>query len=310
MDDNKLNQLIEQASVKLHESVNNIDSLNQWKIQMFSLIDSIAELKLPASASSVNINQCVSLDPIDWLSARSLAHNILDSSLDFIQHVRDRPVWKPIPVDVRAALELDSLPEHGQSLAKVSEDMLTYILPYSIGHIHPRFWGWATGEGTFGSLLADIITSTMNTTSSGGTQSAILVERTVIKWMCQLFGFPKATAGGLVVSGTSMATIISMAAARHHALLNVREDGLANGTQLVAYVSTETHVCIIRALELLGLGSKALRAISVDENFCIKIDELRMAIRDDREKGLTPFCIVGNAGSSLLLRKKLEILSI
>ena len=50
-------------------------------------------------------------------------------------------------------------------------------------------------------------------------------------------------------------------------------------------------MCITRALELLGLGSKALRFISVDENFCIKIDELK----NDRAKGLRPFCIVGNA---------------
>ncbi|CAF4662167.1 unnamed protein product [Rotaria sp. Silwood1] len=295
----ELNKLTEQATSKLHESVHNIESLKQWKAQMFSLIDAIAELKLPSSSSSLlqTTDQHLSFDPVNWPSARRLAHSILDSSLDFIQNIRDHPAWQPVPVDVRTALEHDALPEYGRPMSDISQDMLKYILPYSIGHSHPRFWGWASGEGTFGSLLADIIASAMNTTSSGGTQSAILVERTVIEWMRQLFNFPPKTTAGLVISGTSMATIISMAAARHHALFNVRQDGLVNGTQLVAYASTETHICVIRALELLGLGSKAMHFISVDENFCINIDELKKAIREDREKGLTPFCIIGNAGT-------------
>ena len=297
MDLTILNKLIDQATNKLNESVHSIESLKSWKTEMFSLVDAIAEFKFPSSTSlTSNTTRFTSLDPVDWSSARRLAHNVLDSSMDYIQNIRDHPAWQPVPEDVRTALESDPFPEHGQSMSDVSQDMLRYILPYSIGHSHPRFWGWAGGEGTFGSLLADMITSAMNTTSSGGTQSAILVERTVVDWMRQLFDFPKKTTGGIVVSGTSMGTIISMAAARHHALSNVRQEGLANAPQLVAYASTETHICVVRALELLGLGSKAMRFISVDANFCININELKKVMQEDREKGLTPFCIVGNAG--------------
>jgi glutamate/tyrosine decarboxylase-like PLP-dependent enzyme len=114
--------------------------------------------------------------------------------------------------------------------------------------------------------------------------------------MRQLFGFPKETTGGLVTGGTSMATVISIAAARQGALINVRQDGLADGHQLVGYASTEAHGCITKAFELPGLGSKALHLIPVDENFCIKIPELKAAIQDDRNKGLIPFCLFGNAG--------------
>ncbi len=90
-----------------------------------------------------------------------------------------------------------------------------------------------------------------------------------------------------------------MAAARCRALANVREDGLVNGPQLVAYASTEVHICIKKALELLGLGSKALHLVPVDDNFRIKIADLKMAIENDRKNGLVPFCIVGNAGKIL-----------
>lgn len=128
------------------------------------------------------------------------------------------------------------------------------------------------------------------------THSDAFVERTVIEWKRQIFDFPQDTTGGLLVTGTSMATIISMTAARQRALANVRKDGVVNEPQLVAYASTEVHICIIKALELLGLGSKALHHILVDDNFQIKIDDLKLAIKKDRDKGLVPFCLIGNAG--------------
>jgi glutamate/tyrosine decarboxylase-like PLP-dependent enzyme len=55
-------------------------------------------------------------------------------------------------------------------------------------------------------------------------------------------------------------------------------------------------MCVGKALELLGFGSKAMHLIAVDENFSINIDELKKTIENDRKNGLIPFCIVGNAG--------------
>ncbi len=52
---------------------------------------------------------------------------------------------------------------------------------------------------------------------------------------------------------------------------------------------------MVKALELLGIGSTAMRLISVNDQFRIKIDELKKTIRNDRENGFIPFCIIGNA---------------
>ena len=93
-----------------------------------------------------------------------------------------------------------------------------------------------------------------------------------------------------------MSTVICLAAARQRALVNVRETGLLHGPQLIAYGSRETHECVVKALELLGLGSAAFHAIPVDENFCMNVDELKLTIERDRKNGLVPFCLVGNAG--------------
>ncbi|CAF2371648.1 unnamed protein product [Rotaria sp. Silwood2] len=296
MEYSKLCKLTEKASKKLYESVNDIESLDQWKKQMINLIDEISELKLSSSIEINKINN-TSLDPTDWLSTRHIAHQMLDSSIESIQTVRSHPVWQPMPIEVRQSIEHESLPEKGKALSEVCHDVLTHVLPYTRGNTHPRFWGWVMGEGTLGGVLAEMVIATMNINAGGCSHSAVIVERKVIQWMRQLFGFPKCDNGGIVVSGTSMASIICMATARRQFLTNVRQDGIVNGPQLIVYASNEVHMCIGKALELLGLGSKAMHLISVDDKFCIKIDELKKTIENDRKNGLTPFCIIGNAGT-------------
>ena len=137
----------------------------------------------------------------------------------------------------------------------------------------------------------------MNSNVGLCSHSGVLIERQVIEWMRQLFKFPVETGGGLIVSGTSMAAVVCLAVARYHALNKVRQEGLVNlGVQLVAYSSTETHVCVAKALELLGLGIQALRLVPVDQQYRMNVDKLKQMIEQDRQKGFIPFCIVGNAG--------------
>jgi glutamate/tyrosine decarboxylase-like PLP-dependent enzyme len=294
MEHAKLDQLIEQASTRLREPGNDSKSINEWKTEMFSLINAIAELKMPSSQDEKSENS--SLDPVDWKSARNIVHEMLDSSLDYIKNVRDRPVWQSLPDDIRTAIVDESLPKEGQSLSSVCNDVNKYILPYARGIIHPRFFGWVSSEGTLSGVIGDMLSATLNLNVAAAVHNGLLVEKTVINWMCQIFGFLEEGAGGLLVSGTSMATVVSMAAARQRAFVNVREDGFANGHRLVAYASTETHGCVVKALELVGLGSKSLHYVPVDENYCIDIMELKSAIKKDRDNGLIPFCIIGNSG--------------
>lgn len=294
MDPTKLDDLTKQVIIKLHESVFDVESLNQWKADIFSLINSMSEQKL--SFSPGEVQESCSLDPADKQRARYLAHKMLDSSLDYMQSLHDQPVRRWASYDVRSALENEPIPKQGQSLASVCDDILQYVIPYSRGNAHPRFWAWAVGEGTFGGTIAEMIASSLNMNVCDTDHSGAFVERAVIKWMHQLFGFPEETTRGLLVTGTSMATIISMAVARQRVLPNVRQNGMANGCQLIVYASTETHTCVVKALELLGFGSKALHLVPVDEHFRINTSELKAAIQNDRDEGFIPFCIVGNAG--------------
>ena len=293
---NEFDLLTQQLCNKLYQPIHDIDALDQWKIQMITLIEHISDLKISASAIDLKIDN-TSLDPTDWFSARVIAHRTLDSAIHCIQSIADQPVWQPIPDEVRSAILEEPCPEESQALSNVCNDVFSHVMPYIKSHMHPRFWGWVTGEGTFGGMLADMLAAALNVNAVGSTHSAVLIEQKVIHWMREIFGFPKDDHGGLLLTGTSAATIICLAAARRRCSTDVQENGMIDRPRLILYASTETHMCISKALELMGLGTKSMHLIPTKEDFSIDIDQLKENIDKDRKNGLIPFCIVGNAGN-------------
>jgi len=180
----------------------------------------------------------------------------------------------------------------------VYEEFKRDILPYPMGNIHPRFWGWYMGAGPFMGALGDFMASIMNPNVGGANHVANFVEQQVIGWMRDMLGFP-ADASGLLVSGGSMANFIGIAVARNtNCGYDVRHDGvLAAPGPLTVYASSEVHSCNQKAVETLGLGSAGLRSIAVNADYTIDLDALAKQIKADRAAGMRPFCVIGTAGT-------------
>ncbi|MEZ4539529.1 MAG: pyridoxal-dependent decarboxylase [Chloroflexota bacterium] len=242
------------------------------------------------------INQ-ETLDPADWDEMRALAHRMVDDAITYLATVGDRPVWQPVPDHVAARFE-EPAPHDPGDPAAVYDEFLETIFPYPMGNIHPRFWGWYMGNGTVLGALADFMAAIMNPNLGGGNHVANMVEEQVVNWMKAMLGFPK-DASGLLVSGGSMANVIGLTVARNdRAGFNVRELGLRAGAeQMTVYASVEVHSCHQKAVELLGLGSRALRKIAVNDDYTIDLAALEAAIAADRAAGCRPIAIVGNAGT-------------
>ena len=238
-----------------------------------------------------------SLDPDDWTDIRAQGHRMLDDMFDHIEGVRDRPVWQPIPPDVRARFRAD-LPRAPTDLGDVYQDFASFIAPYSTGNVHPGFMGWVHGGGTAVGMLAEMLAAGLNANLGGRDHMPIEVERQVVEWMRQAFGFP-AGASGVFVTGTSMANLMAVLVARTSALGQaVRQHGVGNrGTRLRAYTSTAAHGCVSQAMDLSGLGTAALQRIKVDRAHRIDVTALRAQITADRRAGLEPFLVVGSAGT-------------
>jgi glutamate/tyrosine decarboxylase-like PLP-dependent enzyme len=142
-----------------------------------------------------------------------------------------------------------------------------------------------------------MLAATMNSNCGGRDHGAIYVEQEVMQWCRQIFDFP-AESTGLLMSGSSMANLVALGVARYAADPLIRNHGVSGSPAgMVAYASAEAHESIVKALEILGLGSSCLRRIPVHADFTMQIDALQRAIADDRNCGLLPFCVVGSAGT-------------
>jgi glutamate/tyrosine decarboxylase-like PLP-dependent enzyme len=240
------------------------------------------------------------LDPEDWEAMRALGHRMLDDMLDYMKGVRERPVWQHIPAEVTTQFN-GPLPLDPQSPDEVYQEFLETVLPYPVGNIHPRFWGWVFGTGTALGALAELLAASMNTNTGGiDFHSANYVEKQVIDWFREMLGFPS-EAGGLLTSGCSAANLIGLAVARNtKAEFDLRLEGIqqAPAHKMVLYASQEIHSSVQKAVELLGLGSAALRLVPVNDYFQIDLEALKTTITQDREEGHQPFCVVGAAGTT------------
>ncbi len=238
-----------------------------------------------------------SLDPADWDALKRSFHAAIDQAIDQLRDIREQPVWRPTPEAVKARLS-SALPRRPEALDAVIRRFAEDILPYGTGNIHPRFFGWVHGSGTLAGALGEALAGLMNCNVGGRDHVAVHVERQVIGWCREIFAYP-ATSSGLLTSGTSMGTIIALAAARDaRAEIDVRQHGMAAAPRrLVGYASSEAHSCVAKAFDLLGFGRDALRLVPVDADFRLSLPRLAEMIAADRALGFHPIVVVASAGT-------------
>ena len=81
-----------------------------------------------------------SLDPQDWDDLRVLGHRMVDDLLDYLRTVRDRPVWRPIPAELRARFR-GPVPRAPEGAERAYQDFRDHVLPQSHGKYSPPFLG-------------------------------------------------------------------------------------------------------------------------------------------------------------------------
>lgn len=231
-----------------------------------------------------------SLDPEDWDGFRAAAHRLLDACIDRLAEARDHP-WQPLPEAVRDGYRVTALGSDAQAMVR---RLAAEVLPHGTGNTHPAFFGWVHGTGLASGLLSEMVAATMNANCGGRDHGAIHMERAVVDWARGVMGFPKG-ASGLLVAGTSQATVIALQAARVRALPDVRAEGQGD-RPLVAYAGTGAHNAARKAMELLGLGHRNLRLVAEGAGG-LDPEDLRAAIARDRAAGALPFAVVATAGS-------------
>jgi aromatic-L-amino-acid decarboxylase len=236
----------------------------------------------------------------DHEAFRHAAHAAVDGVADHLAELPARPVWQPLPDELRERLLALPLPDRGTALEDLVATALRDVLPHAMGNGHPAFFGWVNPPPSPAGVIASLTAAAMNPSVVGGDHADVHLERAVVRWLAELVGFPHAPGAGLLTSGASAATVVCLAGARRRALAavghDVRRDGLAGAPPLAAYVPAEAHSCVQRALELLGFGNAAMREVRLDDGK-LDADALRAAISADRSSGSVPALLVGSAGT-------------
>ncbi len=244
---------------------------------------------------SIADRKAVSLDPDDWTDLRMQGHQMLDDMFDNLAGLRDRPLWRAPTSQTRARYRVE-LPRAPGRLEDAHAQFMADVAPYGSGNRHPGFMGWVQGGGTAVGMLAEMLAGGLDANLGGRDHMPIEVERQVISWMAEVFGFPS-EASGIFLTGTSLANLCAVMIARDRALgVEVRADGVRD-PGVAAYASKAVHACIVRAMDMTGLGTDRLRLIDTDAQGRISLPALEQAIAADRAKGIKPFMIVGSAGT-------------
>ena len=237
------------------------------------------------------------LDPPDWEEFRELAHEMVNRMIDYQRDVPGTPTWRPVPEEVDARFR-EPVPTAGVGAGGAYEDYLQMVLPYPTGLHHPPWWGWAGGTGSPMGMMAALLGAGSNSVPGNFNDGAARVEAQLLAWMKSVMGFPE-DASGIVTSGGSVANIVALTVARDAmAGSDVVNDGVgAESGRLLLYASSEVHSSVFKAAKILGLGRDAVQLVPVDDDFRIRIPELREQIASDLVAGLRPFAVIGTVGT-------------
>jgi len=187
---------------------------------------------------------------------------------------------------------VEPLPEHGAAWTELLTALFDDYIPRSFNTAAPGYLAYIPGGGLFHSAVAELIAASVNRYVGVAAAAPALVqlEMNVIRWFCDAVGLPSG-AGGVLTTGGSMANFIATVAARRDRLPERFLDG-------VIYASDQVHHSVVKAAGLAGFPASNVRMVPSDETFRMETSALARAVRQDRERGMTPFMVVASAGTT------------
>jgi len=86
------------------------------------------------------------LDPENWDAIHALGHQMLEDAFSYLETVRERPVWQPVPEQVKQHLQ-QPLPQKPQDIEAVYHDFCRKHFTLPDGQYSPSFLGVGHGHG-------------------------------------------------------------------------------------------------------------------------------------------------------------------
>ena len=235
---------------------------------------------------------------MDAKEFREVGHQVVDLLSDYFGRIEEKRVFPDVEPKVVNRLFAEPLPQNASSSQQVLEELEKKLLPYCTHVGHPGYMGLITPSPNPVGVIADFICSALNQNIGAYSigPSAVAMERRVVRWLTDLCGYG-ASAGGNLTSGGMMANFIGLKVGRDAVTGDVAQhEGIRE--RWAVYGSEERHVSVDKAVDAIGLGRNAFRALPTDDKFQVRLDALEQALAEDKKNGIRPMCIVGVFGTT------------
>ncbi|MBL46943.1 MAG: aspartate aminotransferase family protein [Candidatus Marinimicrobia bacterium] len=234
---------------------------------------------------------------------RKEGYKVIDWIADYYENIESYPVLSKVkPGEIRNSLPKDP-PLKGRNYSEIIDDM-DLMMPGMTHWQSPNFHAFFTCASSGPAILADLISTGLGTVGMlwETSPSCTEVETHVLDWLVDMLGLPQkfkstSSGGGVIQDTASSSTLISLIGAREHATngdFNTDRDS----KRLTAYVSSQSHSSIEKAIKVAGLGKNAIRLIDVDDEFAMIPEKLSDQIKADIDKGLTPGFVCATVGTT------------
>ena len=235
---------------------------------------------------------------------RKHGKQMIDWIADYYENIEKYPVLSQVqPGDIKNQLPAGP-PTESESMEQIMEDVNSIIMPGITHWQSPDFFAFFPSNSSGPSILGDLLSSGLGVqgmlwaTSPACTE----LETRVLDWLAEMLQLPEkfrsTSMGGAVIQDTASSAALSAVLAARERKTNYQTNDTGNLGNLVAYVSSQTHSSVEKAIKIAGIGKNNLRLIGVDENLALRPDLLAGAIQADIEAGLIPFFVCASVGTT------------
>jgi aromatic-L-amino-acid/L-tryptophan decarboxylase len=235
---------------------------------------------------------------------REQGKKLIDWIADYYETIEQFPVLAQVnPGEIKASLPLNP-PQTGESFDSILRDLDEKILPGITHWQSPNFFAYFPSNTSFPSIMGDLVSSGLGVQGMiwATSPAATELETRVLDWLAEMMGMPEmffssSTGGGVIQDTASTSALTALIAARERAT-NLESNKIGAKHKLVAYVSSQTHSSLEKAVKMAGIGSDNLRLIEVDQKFAMRAELLEKQIREDKSNGFQPFFVCATIGTT------------
>jgi L-2,4-diaminobutyrate decarboxylase len=226
---------------------------------------------------------------------RKLGHEVIDFLADYLESANS-----PEGISANKKFDpeflfdfLNKMPFRGDTLQLFQNTINDSV------HLHSRkYMGHQISPtlpvAALAGLVSDFVNNGMGVFEMGTLGTAM--ERCVVKTMTDLFELGH-EADGVLTSGGTLSNFTALLTAR--AIKSTEPIWEKGQTQkLGLLVSEQAHYCVDRAVRMMGWGADGIIKVPTDDQFQMKVDQLPLAYKEAKNKGIRVIAVVGSACST------------